>query len=222
MDCYGDGTMARNPNALSRMEVLILASLARKPMHAYEVKIELRYKHVRWWAKCEHGHLYATFARLEKRKDIARTKQKGRIKLDDDGRGARVYAITPRGRQRLDEALAALADAADETYFDVDLFVSSSFAVSQSEAVELLQRRVERLRQQQQQAIALRSAMGGNVPLAGKLIMDHRIEHLAREIAFAERVAALFAVEKKWGPFLGDKSVLDFIKQTGVPIESSA
>lgn len=203
------------------MEVLILASLARKAMHAYEVKVELRYKHVRWWAKCEHGHLYATFNRLEKRRDIARTREKARTK-DADGRGARVYAITKQGRERLADALTALADGVDETYFDVDLFVSSAFTVPQDRCVGLLQRRAETLRRQHQEALALRAAMGANVPLAGKLIMDHRVDHLAREIAFAERVAALFAVEKRWGPFLGDKSVLDFIKATGVPIEGVA
>jgi len=204
-----------------------LSSLARKPMHAYEVKVELRYKHVRWWAKCEHGHLYATFGRLEKRKDIqlasaaAAKKAKSRKKSDDeeDGRGARVYAITARGRERLADALAELADAEDETHFDIDLFISSSFTVPQARAVELLHKRAEKLRVQQQEAFALRNAMGANLPLAGKLIMDHRVEHLGREIAFTERVAAMLALEKKWGPFLGDKSVLDFVKDSGVPLE---
>lgn len=211
--------MARNPAALSRMEVLILAALARKPMHAYEVKTELRYKHVRWWAKCEHGHLYATFTRLEKRKEIARAKA-GKER-NEDGRGARVYSITARGRERLADALATLADSDDETYFDVDLFISSSFTLPQARAVALLQARAERLRKQQQDALHLRTTMSGNVPLAGRLIMDHRVEHLGREIAFTERAAALLAVEKKWTPFLGDKSVFDFIKERDVPLEDA-
>src|SRR5688500_9018732 len=82
-------SMPRRAEALSRMEVLVLSTLARRPMHGYEVMLELRYKHVRWWAKCEHGHLYATITRLAKRGDIKERAGRGR---SEDGQ--RVYAVT--------------------------------------------------------------------------------------------------------------------------------
>ncbi len=37
--------MSRDNNALSRMDVLVLSSLARVPMHGYELKLELRFRH---------------------------------------------------------------------------------------------------------------------------------------------------------------------------------
>src|SRR3990170_4314782 len=75
-----------------RIDILVLASLARAPMHGYDIKMELRYKHVRWWAKCEHGHLYAALGRLHR---------DGYIVPADASPGKRgrvAYRITDTGR----------------------------------------------------------------------------------------------------------------------------
>ena len=52
---------------ISKTDVLVLSTLARVPMHGYELKLELRYKHVNWWARCDHGHIYTSLTRLDKR-----------------------------------------------------------------------------------------------------------------------------------------------------------
>src|SRR3990170_981233 len=89
------GAMPRRPDAPSRIELLVLSSLARLPMHGYELKLELRYKHVRWWAKCEHGHLYAALKRLEAQKLVrGATRKTGE-------RTRRGFAISAAGRRWL-------------------------------------------------------------------------------------------------------------------------
>lgn len=206
--------MPRTPDAPSRIELLVLSSLARLPMHGYEVKMELRYKHVRWWAKCEHGHLYAALKRLERRGHVVRRASGGY------GRGRRVYAITTTGRRRLVETLGAVGRAADSTFFDVDLFLAGSFAVDQAEAAAILEARRRTLSDQLAEAKRLRQAMRGRVPAVGQLIMAHRVEHLTRELAFAVRAARMVRAQRRWRPFLGSQRIADFVGRSRVPLEA--
>ena len=199
--------------APSRIDILVLASLARIPMHGYELKLELQYKHVRWWAKCEHGHLYAALKRLEDR---------GWIRGKDKhigGRDRRVFSITAAGRRWLADSLRELATSDDATYFDVDLFLSSSFTMEQGEFIALLEERRGVLERQLAGARQLRENLGELIPAVGRLIMEHRIEHLEREIEFERRAAAELEKLSRWGPFLGDESIVDFLERTQAAVE---
>lgn len=199
---------------MPRIDVLVLSCLARLPMHGYEVKLELQFRHVRWWAKCEHGHLYAALKRLEKDKLIkGATKKHGK-------RSRRVFTITPAGRRHLKQALGALASAADETYFDIDLFLSATFTLKQDEVVALLRRRAATLADQQRQASELLRRMGAVVPAVGRLIMQHRLGHLKREIEFTHAAAHALEAETTWGPFLGKKSITEFLARTAAELET--
>lgn len=204
--------MARTTGGPSRIEVLILSTVARRPMHGYEIKTELRYRHVRWWAKCEHGHLYSALARLEDKGHLRRTK-------DTDNRGKRTYAITAKGKRALHAALETLMSEPDPVYFDVDLFLSGSYVLEREETLSLLTACAEGLRDRLEQAQALQTRMAGVIPTAGRLIIEHRIEHLTREISFVERAADTLRAEKSWGAFLGDESIGEFIERTRAPLE---
>lgn len=197
-----------------KIDILVLSSLGRLPMHGYEIKLELKYKHVAWWAKCQHGHLYASLKRLESRRFI-----RGKTRRDG-GRSRRVFSITPSGRAWLKKSLADLAESPDSSYFDIDLFLSGTFLLEKPQAIELLaahRRAVDRQRDKAEQLLA---DMGDKVPAAGRLIMEHRIEHLERESRFAQRAADVLATQKTWGPFLGDESIVDFLARTSVSVES--
>src|SRR5437667_463533 len=80
------------------------------------------YKHVRWWAKCEYGHIYSTLARLERRGHLRAVRS-----ATDGGRGKQVYHLTAAGRRRVKAVLEQLGHAEDATYFDIDLFLSGAF-----------------------------------------------------------------------------------------------
>jgi DNA-binding PadR family transcriptional regulator len=203
--------LARDSSAPSRIELLILSALARVPMHGYDLKLELRYKHVRWWAKAEHGHLYAALKRLEDRGFIRRERDEAAT------RERKVYALTPSGRARARTALTELGSAEDSTYFDVDLFVSGAFMLPPNERIEILERRISRLGVQLAAARNLRKQMTGAVPQAGRLIMDHRVDHLARELRFTRRARRLLA--SATGPYLRDEKISDFVRRTRVPLE---
>jgi DNA-binding PadR family transcriptional regulator len=194
------------------MEVLILTALSRAPMHGYDLKLELRYKHVRWWAKADHGHLYAALTRLERGKFVKRVP--GRTA----GRARRVYAITKPGQARLRAALAALGGAADATYFDVDVFLNGAHVLARDAALAILDRRREAVAAQLDEARALRRDMSPYVPAVGRLIMDHRIGHLERELAFAVTAIEALRAQAAWGSFLQERSVGELVGR-GVRLE---
>lgn len=197
-----------------KIDILVLSSLARLPMHGYEIKLELKYKHVRWWAKCEHGHLYASLKRLESLGYI-----RGKTRRDG-GRRRRVFSITETGRVWLHESLAELASLLNSTYFAVDLFLSCAFTMQKKKALALLAEHRLALERQRDEARSLLADMGDNVPTVGRLIMEHRIEHLAREAEFTARATKVLQSERKWGSFLGDESIVDFLARTRTTIES--
>ena len=205
--------MPRTADAPSKMEILVLTSLARAPMHGYELKLELSYKHVEWWAKCEHGHLYAALARLERGKFIRPTKRPG-------GRSnQKVYAVTAAGKKRLADALTTLGVSPDQTYFDVDMFLSGCHVLDRDDAIAILEARLATTRDRAAEATALAKAMEPHVPAVGRLIIEHRVSFLEHELAFLARAIARLAAEPRWGPFLGDAPIEDFVKSSGVPLE---
>jgi DNA-binding PadR family transcriptional regulator len=205
--------MPRRDDSPSRMEVLVLAALARMPMRGHELETELRYKHVRWWAKCEHGHLYAALARLERRGFVRRVGKRA------DRRSGPAYGITPAGRSRATAALAALGSSEDATYFDVDLFIACSVVLTRERTLRVLEQRRGRLREQLAEARRLREATAPHVPTAAHLIIDHRVEHLVREVAFIARALRVLGRKKKWEPFLGAERISDFVRRTRVHVE---
>jgi DNA-binding PadR family transcriptional regulator len=196
------------------MALLVLSTLARRPMHGYEIKLELRYKHVGWWAKCEHGHLYATLGRLEKEGLIEEVATEG-------ARGKRVFGLTHAGREQLRALLVSIGEQEDGTYFDVDLFLSGSYTLPREEVLAILARRGEALRAQLAEAKALKASMEGHVPAVARLIMEHRARHLELEVEFGEQAAAAIAAVPQWRAFLGDEAIGEFLRREGVAIEGA-
>ena len=199
---------------LSKTDILVLSSLARIPMHGYEIKLEMRFKHVNWWARCDHGHVYAALNRLEKKGLI------DALPTEDGTRGRKVYQINTRGRTWLGEALERIGAANDATYFDIDLFVAGTFLMEQAQAVEILERRAQVLLRQLEGAKALRESVKGHIPEAGRLIIAHRVRHLENEIAFAEEAAEALGDQEHWGAMLKERPISEFLEETGVAIES--
>ncbi|MBI2376198.1 MAG: PadR family transcriptional regulator [Deltaproteobacteria bacterium] len=197
------------------MDVLILSSIARVPMHGYELQLELRYRHVRWWAKAEHSHVYLALARLERSGDLVRVASKGGA-----GRARRVYALSERGRVRLLAALSRLGGAADETHFEFDLFLAGAYLLEREEVLSALGARLAAVEAQLVEARTLTERMEGKVPIAGELIMEHRVRHLVHEREFTAHVIEVVRSAEGWGPFLGSERIRDFIARTGVSIEA--
>jgi len=205
--------MPRNAAAPSKMEILVLTALSRTPMHGYELKLELQYKHVQWWAKLEHGHLYAALTRLEHGKYIRRIARPG-------GRSTqRVFTVTAAGRRRVTAALVELGGQLDSTYFDVDMFLSACHLLDRHDALGILAERAAATRSKLAEANQIERAMRSHVPAAGRLIMEHRIQYLDSEIRFLERCIDTLRAEPTWESFLRGTTIGEFVETTRVPLE---
>lgn len=184
--------MAARSSAPTRMEILILSSLARRPMHGYEIKTELRDKHVEWWAKCDHGHLYATLPRLEQRGFIEQVEGKGRQLR---GRARRVFALTEAGERYLKDALRQTGASTDTTYFDFDLFLQGTPLIGASDVSNALRERRAGLLEKLDEARALDIPTEGGALFHADLIIRHRIGHIERELAFLDDVERALTAE---------------------------
>ena len=191
----------------------MLTALSRAPMHGYELKLELQYKHVQWWAKCEHGHLYAALTRLERGKYIRQVARPG-------GRSTqRVFTVTAAGRRRVTSAVVELGGQSDSTYFDVDMFLSACHLLDRDVALGILADRVAATRTKLTEANQIERAMRSHVPAAGRLIMEHRIQYLDTEIRFLERCIETLRAEPSWESFLRGTTIGEFVETTRVPLE---
>ena len=91
--------MARiNDNLQGSLELLILKTLDRGPNHGFGIIAHVSAASEEL-LRIEEGSLYPALHRMERDKLIT-----GSWKLSDNGRRARVYALTPTGRKRLGEA----------------------------------------------------------------------------------------------------------------------
>jgi PadR family transcriptional regulator PadR len=88
---------SENPSGLVQgtLDMLILRTLALEPMHGYGIGVRLE-QITRGALRVNAGSLFPAFRRLERDGEI-----KAEWGTTENGRRAKYYALTPRGRQTL-------------------------------------------------------------------------------------------------------------------------
>jgi PadR family transcriptional regulator PadR len=86
-----------NPSGLVQgtLDMLILRTLALEPMHGYGIGVRLE-QITRGALRVNAGSLFPAFRRLERDDEIAAA-----WRTTENGRRAKYYSLTPRGRQTL-------------------------------------------------------------------------------------------------------------------------
>jgi DNA-binding PadR family transcriptional regulator len=82
----------------------ILGCLAHRPSHGYDLKTAIE-DALGGQREINFGQIYTTLSRLERDKLAIASET-------DDGRGKKIYSITPKGRKRLEEWLAQTVEKA--------------------------------------------------------------------------------------------------------------
>lgn len=77
------------------LDMLILRTLSLEPMHGYGIGVRLE-QISRGALRVNAGSLFPAFRRLERDAEIV-----AEWRMTENGRRAKYYALTPRGRQRL-------------------------------------------------------------------------------------------------------------------------
>jgi DNA-binding PadR family transcriptional regulator len=198
------------------MDVVLLGSLYRRPMHGYQLKLELRYKHVDLWAKCNHGHIYYTLKRLER---------DGRVesypdRAQTEGPPRRVFEITDAGRKHLLEALRLFGSALEETYFDVDLFLANAWVLPKDEVLEILTERGRQIEERLRTMRGVQERMTGRMPKIAELMLEHRLSFLQAQHEFVRKACGVVQEETTWGSYFGSQDIEDVASERGVDLDT--
>jgi PadR family transcriptional regulator PadR len=92
--------MRRSDHLQGTLELLILKSLEHQANHGFGITLHVQ-KVSEGLLRVEEGSLYPALHRMEKEKLI-----KGEWRTTENGRKARLYALTAAGRKRLDDAVS--------------------------------------------------------------------------------------------------------------------
>jgi DNA-binding PadR family transcriptional regulator len=129
-----------NPLALA-----VLACLAERPMHPYEISTTLRRRQKEQSIKLNYGSLYTVVEALQRH---------GLISAREVSRQGRrpertVYEITPSGEQEFEDWLAELLSTPVREFSSLEAGLSLMAGLPPDEVVRLLSDRMERLRVEQ-------------------------------------------------------------------------
>jgi DNA-binding PadR family transcriptional regulator len=125
-----------NPLALA-----VLACLAERPMHPYDVAATLRERHQDEAIKLNYGSLYSVFEALCRHDFIV-----AREKIKDGNRPERtVFALTDAGKHELHDWLSELLAEPKKEYTHFEAGLSLLPALPPAQALALLRRRAETL-----------------------------------------------------------------------------
>jgi DNA-binding PadR family transcriptional regulator len=171
-----------NPLALA-----VLACLAERPMHPYEMSTTMRERGKHESIKLNYGSLYSVVEALQKHGLIA-----PRETVKDGRRPERtVYEITPAGRLEFVDWLSELIGTPAKEYQSFEAGLSLLGGLDPDSAVRLLEQRVAVLRAQLQGGLEMqRYAANLGVPRLFLIEGDYRRGQVEAEIEFVEKLAA--------------------------------
>jgi len=178
-------------------ELAILSLLMRQPAHGYLISKVLS-NIIGPMAKPSNGRIYPLLARLE---------ESGLITARDeelDGRPARIYRITPKGRERFREMMLD-TDSYPKEYQELFALKVTVFPLIQPEE------RVRLIAHYEQYALAhiahlkagLSEVGSGGIPEEGaplRLVLLHRLDQWELELAWAKSLRALYPTPRTRTP----------------------
>jgi DNA-binding PadR family transcriptional regulator len=165
----------------------LLGILAQGPAHGYDLKREhdLRFPGAKPLA---YGQVYATLARLERDGDaeIAETAKGG-------GPERTVYALTPEGRNTLDDWLEQVEPAGPYPADELVRKAITALHLGTDAGGFLARQRAQHMARMRE----LISAEAVEVELGARIALDHTIAHLDADLRWLETAAARVAPEGK-------------------------
>jgi len=175
------------------LALAVLALLAERAMHPYEMGIILRQRHKEESIKLRYGSLYTVIDLLLKGGLIS-----ARETARDGRRPERtVYELTPAGAARLRAWMAELLAQPVNEYPQFGAALSLLPVLPPDEAVVLLRQRLHAL---EQSVAALAGQMEGlgELPPLFLVEIEHRLTLLKAEHAFVADLVT--RIERGWGP----------------------
>lgn len=162
---------------VSKVEIVVLGSLAEGPRYGYELLEAMRERGTGLWAEVGKASVYQALQRLERRGLVS-----GRTQEGTDGPDRRVYRITRAGRERLREGLAVRAGEGAPYETDAGLALGFAHLLPPGDARRAVAAREAAVRNLVEAIADERARTKGAAPSASRAVADAM---LARQEALA-------------------------------------
>lgn len=143
---------------LTKNDLLVLGFLLERPMHGYEIAQSLKGEDVSTWFEISTAAIYYSLNKLSRLRMVSETRAHA------SGGDRTIYHVTDRGRDQFFAEMQALLASKEPIRTEYDLGIFMLNRLPQERAAELLERRIEFLREWRSGLLA-RTAEGATHPL---------------------------------------------------------
>ena len=130
---------------MSRLDLFVLGSLNRQPMHGYKIIGYFEKRGIEMWTRVKTPSVYKTLQRLEKKGFIT-----GEMKQESNNPPRKVFTITNEGKKYFMELLHSFLWGKDRDHTPMDFWNAFRFVrknITRTEFLEIIKNREEKLEQ---------------------------------------------------------------------------
>lgn len=172
---------------LTTPDLVVLSLLSERPMHGYEINLELEMRDVKDWAGVSRPQVYYSLNKLKSLKmvSILTAKSAG------EGPDRQVYRIIQKGKQALERALSETSWASQRTISPFLTWLALSSHVPRRDVQTIIEQRKQFLIQQiEREQLTLKSFSGaaGEMMVAGLLMVELTIRQFQVELDWLDEV----------------------------------
>ncbi|MBD3167688.1 PadR family transcriptional regulator [bacterium] len=118
---------------LTHAETALLGLLAERPMHAYQIELEVRERDMRYWADLGMSSIYKLLKKFE-----AEGWVEARLEVSEENRARKVYTLTHGGVEVLQMTLREYLSTPEHTKWRMDIAISNLAVLPQDEVIACL------------------------------------------------------------------------------------
>lgn len=166
---------------MATIQLVILGTLSRRPMHGYEIKHIIE-DHMGDWTDIKFGSIYFALSTLSDKKSVEVIERS-----QDGNRPSRiVYQITERGRQEYLRMLRELWMEDDHTLYSFDIGVFFMHSLPKPEVRKLLDQRIVKMESKIKFLKQHQEEQGNDphIPALASAIMLHSQLHFSAELTW--------------------------------------
>ena len=177
----------------ARLPLLLLALLAERPMHGYELNQQIEARQIRQWANVSLSSIYQTLERM-----VAEGLLQAREEANP-GQGATyrtVYALADVGRAQLEQRAQEALASTEHQRFDYDLGLGVALThLPLAQVRQALEERRAALQKRFERASA--ACQWAEQMLGAWVVLDHQCRALEMELSWLGDVIARLDKEEK-------------------------
>jgi DNA-binding PadR family transcriptional regulator len=165
---------------LTHAETALLGLLAERPMHAYQIELEVRERDMRYWADLAMSSIYKLLKTFEQAGWV-----EARTEISPENRARKIYTLTDVGRDVLQSSVRGYLSEPEHNKWRIDIAISNLEVLPRDEVLACLRAYRDGLRERIEGYGRLR-----------KYLQEHDCP--GYRLALADRPKAIYEGELRW------------------------